>query len=191
MNMDHQQCAALCVMYQILKKTENHEGEMLNKNGYSVDRIWEHMFYTCERITDRRRSTVCLYSLIETSHNGGWTSYFITGSFCLGYAHYNHRWLSTHVLSLSAITRNWRVLTVISDIRVNCFYYCLIYVRDAHWQKSQNCPRVLSVTCPRERKQPGYDSNLRHQDVLCRLPLEMPSDAYVGTVREYSQWCVH
>ena len=43
-------------------------------------------------------------------------------------------------------------MTVISDIRLYCVHYCLIYVKEALWHKSQKCQRVLSVVCPRARK---------------------------------------
>ena len=55
-------------------------------------------------------------------------------------------------VALRAISTSWNSVTVISDISVHCFHYCLIYVRDALRHKSQKFQRVLSVACPRARK---------------------------------------
>ena len=87
-------------------------------------------------------------------------------------------------------------MTVISDIRVYCVHYCLIYVRDALRHKPQKCQRVLSVACPCARKPlstfillsalkyaTGSYSNLRHQDEVCPLLWEMLSDINLRTLR--------
>ena len=62
---------------------------------------------------------------------------------------YVNKHISYHALSLSAISTNWKnwQLSQISWWTVS------ITGGDAFWHKCQNCPRVLSVVCPLERKQ--------------------------------------
>ena len=143
------------------------------------------MFELFVSILTTRNIPQCSMSFVDTYQ----FLYFVAGPF---------------FLEKNQQTESTKYFNKLKECDSNHRHYCLIYIRDALWHKSQECPRVLSgsvSTCEKttldiyfslssQVRTESY-SNLRHHDELCPLLWEMLSDIYLRTLWEYSQECVH